>query len=199
MGMLEMDRLMFSQKAKLIELTNEFAVRDQDGNQVGIVRQEGQTLLKKIARFISSLDQLMTHRLAAYDADGSKVLEVVRPRKIFKSKVFVTDAAGQPVGSIQQQNVFGKIRFSFIGPGDEQLGGINAENWRAWNFSIVDAAGTEVGRITKKWAGVKELFTTADNYLFEVNPQTTGSLRTLALASAVGVDLALKQDAQGLG
>ena len=200
MGLLTTDRLVFSQKAKLIELTNEYAIRDEHGTQVGLMRQEGQSKLKKLARLVSSLDQFMTHTIAAYDADGSKVLELTRPRKFVKSKVLVKDGQGMPVGTIVQQNVFGKIRFSFEGPAGEPVGGINAQNWRAWNFSIVDPGGIEVGRITKKWAGLgKEMFTTADNYVFEIQPGMNGSLRTLALASAVGVDLALKQDARGLG
>jgi hypothetical protein len=42
------------------------------------------------------------------------------------------------------------------------------------------------------------LFTTADDYLLEVSGPTTPALRVLILASAAGVDLALKQDARGL-
>ncbi|HEX9713467.1 MAG TPA: phospholipid scramblase-related protein [Actinomycetota bacterium] len=200
MGLLEIDRLVFSQKAKLIELTNEYAIRDEQGQQVGTMRQEGQTKLKKIARLVSSLDQFMTHKVAAYEPDGRKVLELTRPAKFVKSKVRVADGEGAPVGTIVQRNVFGKIRFTFEGSNGEQLGGINAQNWRAWNFSIIDPTDREVGRITKKWGGVaKEMFTTADNYALELEPGVTGALRLMALASAVGVDLALKQDARGLG
>lgn len=200
MGLLGMERLVFSQKAKLIELTNEYAIRDEAGQQVGRMRQEGQSKLKKLARLVSSLDQFMTHTVAAYDADGSKVLELTRPAKWIKSKVHVRDGAGVEVGTIAQQNVFGKIRFTYVAADGRLLGGINAQNWRAWNFSIVDEADREVGRITKKWAGLgKEMFTTADNYVFEIEPAASGPLRVMALASAVGVDLALKQDARGLG
>ena len=81
----------------------------------------------------------------------------------------------------------------------QEIGEIQAENWRAWNFAIVDAAGSEVGRITKTWEGLaKTLFTTADDYLLEVSPTVSGPLRLLAFASAAGVDTALKQDSRGL-
>ena len=43
------------------------------------------------------------------------------------------------------------------------------------------------------------MFTTADDYLLEVPPDLSGPLRLPALASAVGMDTALKQDARGLG
>lgn len=198
--LLELDRLVFRQKGKLIELTNEYLIRDEDGNDVGLIRQEGQSALKKVARFVSSLDQFMTHTLAVYDAEGGKVLELTRPRKVFKSRLQVSDGNGQAVGEIMQKNVFGKIRFDLIGSSGPTLGQIRAENWRAWDFAIVDTSEREVARITKKCAGlVRAAFTTADNYVLEVQPNVGGELRLLILASAAGVDTALKQDPQGLG
>lgn len=198
-NLLELNRMFVNQKTKLIELTNEYKIRDEEGNEVGAIRQEGQSGLKKAARLIGSLDQFMTHTLAVYDGSGTKVLELTRPRKFIKSKLNVSDGAGRPVGQIAQQNAIGKIRFGLEGNG-VQLGEIRAENWRAWNFAIVDHTGQERARITKKWEGLaKNLFTTADNYLVEIDPSITGDFRLLVLAAAAGVDTALKQDARGLG
>ena len=62
-------------------------------------------------------------------------------------------------------------------------------------FHIADASGVEVARITKKWAGMLlEGFTTADNYVFTVEPTVQGPLRMLCFAAAAAVDLALKQN-----
>jgi len=199
MSLLDHNQIVINQKAKLIELTNEYKIHDTAGNEVGVIRQEGQSTLKKMARFVSSLDQFMTHKLAAYEADGSKVLELVRPRKIVKSTLEVYDGIGGLAGTIRQQNVFGKIRFGLHDAAGQKIGEIRAENWRAWNFSIVDVTDTEVGRITKTWEGfAKTIFTTADNYLLDVSPTLKGTLRMLVFASAVGVDTALKQDQRGL-
>jgi uncharacterized protein YxjI len=200
MTLLDHDRIIINQKAKLIELTNEYKIRDEQGADIGVIRQEGQSKLKKVARFVSSLDQFMTHRLGAYDADGTRVLELVRPRKFVKSTVQVSDGLGAPVGEIRQQNVFGKIRFGLHDTTGARVGEIQAENWRAWNFAIVDQTGAEIGRITKTWEGLaKTIFTTADDYALEISSAVRGSLRLLAFASAVGVDTALKQDSRGLG
>jgi uncharacterized protein YxjI len=199
MALLDHDRVVINQKAKLIELTNEYKIRDENGTDIGVIRQEGQSTLKKVARFVSSLDQFMTHKLGVYDADGTKVLELVRPAKFAKSKVEVHDGNGQKAGTIVQRNVFGKIRFGLVDAAGGDVGEIQAENWRAWNFAIVDTLGTEVGRITKTWEGLaKTVFTTADDYLLEIQPGLSGPLRLLAFASAVGVDTALKQDSRGL-
>ena len=108
----------------------------------------------------------------------------------------MNDGSGRPVGSIVQQNVFGKIRFGLEGQG-VKYGEIRAENWRAWNFSIVDHTEQERARITKTWEGfAKTLFTTADDYLLELDPSISGDFRLLVLASAAGVDTALKQDSR---
>lgn len=199
-NLLTLNRLIVNQKVKVIELTNEFRIRDENGNDVGYIRQEGQTALKKLARLVSSLDQFMTHKLSVYDAAGTKVLELERPRKFVKSKLIVTDGGGRKAGEIVQKNVFGKINFGLQDATGTPVGQIKAENWRAWNFAIVDQTDREIGRITKKWEGVvKAAFTTADNYLVEIDPSVTGDLRLLTLASAAGIDTALKQDARGLG
>lgn len=199
-SLLEMPRLVINQKAKLIELTNEFKIFDENGTEIGKIQQEGQSALKKVARLISSLDQFMTHTLSVYEGDGTKVLELTRPRKVLKSRLTVADGSGRPVGEIVQRNVFGKIRFDLVAADGRTLGQIRAENWRAWDFALVDATEREIGRITKKWEGLaKNIFTTADNYVLEIEPTVTGDLRLLLVASAAGVDTALKQDARGLG
>lgn len=165
---------------------------------MGPSARKGQSTLKKVARFASQLDQFMTHRLSVYDARGAKVLEMTRPRKVFKSRLVVIDGARRTVGEIVQRNVFGKIHFDLQDSRGNQLGQIRAENWVAWDFSIVDGGDREVARITKKWVGLtKATFTTADNYVVEVDPSLSGDLRLLVLASAVGVDTALKQDDRG--
>jgi uncharacterized protein YxjI len=198
-SLLDHERVIINQRPKLIELVNEYRIRDEDGADIGVIRQEGQSKLKKVARFVGNLDQFMTHKLAVYDATGGKVLELVRPRKFLKSKLEVSDGTGRTVGAIVQENVIGKIRFGFEDPSGLALGRIQAENWRAWDFAIVDSADREVGRITKTWEGLaKTLFTTADDYVLELSSAVAGPLRMLAFASAAAVDTALKQDARGL-
>jgi uncharacterized protein YxjI len=191
-------RLVFKQKVKLIEMNQEFKIWDETGAEAGTIKQEGQSALKKAARLVSSLDQYMSHTLAVYDMSGAKVCELTRPRKIFKSRLTVRDGTGRDAGTITQANVFGKIRFDLHRAAGESLGQIRAENWRAWNFSIVDSTQREIARITKKWEGLaKTMFTSADNYVLEVDSGVTGDLRLLVLASAAGVDVALKQDSRG--
>ena len=198
-GLIDQQLFVVNQKAKLLEINSEYAILDRNGMQIGAVRQVGQSTLKKVARVVSSLDQFFTHHLQVVDSANNVALTLTRPAKFVKSRVLVNDGAGQPVGEIVQKNVFGKIRFGLVVHGTE-IGSINAENWRAWNFSIQDATGAEVARITKTFEGVlKTAFTNADNYVVQVHRPLTDPLRQMVFASAVSVDTALKQDSRGFG
>jgi uncharacterized protein YxjI len=195
-SLFEQSVLLVSQKTKLIELTNEFAVYDGDGHQIGAVVEVGQSGLKKAMRLVSNFDQYLTHRLEVRDARGT-VLVLTRPAKLVKSRVLVHRPDGSPIGEIVQANVFGRIRFDLVA-GGSLVGAIQAENWRAWDFAITDAAGTEVARITKKWEGLaRTLFTTADRYVVLVHYRLPDPLASMVVASALTVDTALKQDDRG--
>ena len=189
--------LVVNQKAKLLEMNNEYAIHDQHGRQVGAVRQVGQSQAKKALRLLTSMDQFMTHKLEVVDHTGQVCLNLTRPAKVMKSRVQVTNGHFAEVGSIVQQNVIGKIHFG-LEAGGSTYGTIDAENWRAWNFSIKDHTGAEVARITKTFGGLTNaLFTQADHYVVHIHASLAEPLRSLVIAAAVSVDTALKQDNAG--
>jgi hypothetical protein len=190
--------LVVNQKTKIIELTNEYAVFDQNGGQIGSVVEVGQGVVKKAVRALTSWDQYLTHRLEVRDSTGTPRLMLVRPAKVFKSKVVVTRPDGTEIGSLVQRNMFGRINFALLDAGGAEVGALKAENWRAWNFSLVDHTDTEVARITKTWEGLaRTLFTSADNYVVQIHRQLPDPLGSLVVAAALTVDTALKQDSRG--
>ncbi len=190
--------LVVNQKAKLIEINQEFAIYDQQGQQIGAVRQVGQSTAKKVVRFVANVDQFFTHKFQVVDAQGQVVLALTRPRKFIKSRIIVEGGDGQELGQIVQQNVIGKIRFA-LESGGQRVGMLNGENWRAWNWNIQDTTGREIARITKTWEGLaKTMFTQADNYVVQIHEPLPQPLHSIVLASAFGIDTALKQDARGV-
>ena len=191
--------LVVNQKAKLIELNNQYGVFNKDGQQLAAVNQVGQNAAKKALRLLTNLDQFLTHKLEITDSQGRVVLKITRPAKVMKSTVIVSDGNDQEIGRIVQDNMIGKIHFS-LQAGGYTYGSIRAENWRAWNFRIEDHTGQEVARITKTFEGIaKTLFTTADNYVVQIHSVLPQPLNSLVVASALSVDTALKQDSRGLG
>lgn len=189
--------LVVHQKTKLVELSNQYSVYDQDGNVIASVNQVGQSSLKQAARLVSSLDQFLTHKLEITSPSGEVLLRLTRPKKIVKSSVIVSDADDNEIGRIVQRRAIGKIRFA-LESGGSTVGMIKAENWKAWNFRIEDADDREVARITKTFEGImRTAFTTADNYVVQIHQDIAEPLHSLVIASAVSVDTALKQDDRG--
>ncbi len=186
--------LVVNQKAKLIELSNEYKVFDANGTQIGAVRQVGQSKLKKIVRALFRFDMIMRHELHIVDNSGVTQLSVIKPRAWFRPKLLVHDRSGQTIGSIAIQLRLGKARFNLLDAAGTLVGTLHAENFRAWNFTMADAAGSEVAQITKTWEGLgKAMFTNADNYVVKINSALSEPLRSIAIASALGIDLILKQ------
>ncbi|MFG6491265.1 phospholipid scramblase-related protein [Microbacterium sp. P03] len=189
--------LVVNQKAKLFEKKAEYEVFNQLGHKVGGVREFGRSM----SRIVAGRDN-STKRLQIVDARGQPVLTLTRPATMLKSKVVVMREDGTTVGQIAQEN-FGvmasmlggrfNIRFRMESEG-EILGTINAESWRAWDFSVQDPRGNEIGRITKTWAGLgKQSFTKADNYVLEMYRQLEDPLLTLVISAALVVDTVLHQ------
>jgi uncharacterized protein YxjI len=115
--------------------------------------------------------------------------------------VIVRNANGAEVGQIVQKSIgiIGGARFDLQAAG-RSVGSIKADSWNAWDFGIQDGTGSEIARITKTWAGwAKERFTKADNYVVEIHKTLEEPLRSLVIAAALALDIALKQGQQTRG
>lgn len=186
--------LIVSQKRKVIEITNEYTIYGADGATLGAVVEVGQSSVRKAIRLMTNYDQFLTHRLEVRDNNQQVLLQLTRPAKVMKSSVIVQDPQGNEIGRLIQRNVFGKIRFG-LEAGGREVGSLNAENWRAWNFALLDVNGTEIARVTKTWEGLlTTMFTTADNYAVNIHYDLPEPLRSLCVAAALTIDTALKQD-----
>ncbi|MDN3495278.1 phospholipid scramblase-related protein [Planococcus sp. APC 4015] len=189
--------LVVNQKAKLFEKKAEYAVFNQQGEKVAGVREFGKSMTS-----IAVGRENATKRLQIVDAAGLPLLTVTRPATVWKSKVIVARADGDPVGQIVQESlglmasVLGgrfNVRFAMESDG-HTLGSIDAESWRAWDFSVQDPHGTEIARITKTWAGLgKQSFTKADNYVLEMHRPLVDPLLTLVITAALVIDTTLHQ------
>jgi uncharacterized protein YxjI len=182
--------LIVKQKLKLIELRNQFSVYDGGGRQVGVVEQATQSPLAFLARLFTSLDVALPITLEIRGPGGTELL-VQKPWFTWTCRVVRPD--GTVLGDIAKRIRLGKARFSLRAPGGAELGDVRAENWRAKDFSVRAAGGQEVARVTKKWAGLRELFTDADTYVIEVRPDLGDPLRSLAVASCLVIDTIMKQ------
>ena len=183
--------LIVKQRLKLVELRNEYAVLDQHGRQIGAVFQATQSPLAFMARVFTSWDVALP--ITLHIVGPGTVPELVVHKPWFTWRCRVTRPDGQPLGEITKQVRFGKARFTLLDPRGAQLGEVRAHNWRAKDFSVLDGAGQPIARVTKRWAGLRELFTDADTYVVEVSPWAVDPLRGLAVATCLVIDVVMKQ------
>lgn len=126
--------------------------------------------------------------------EGAPVLRVTRGVSVFLSRVHVADDEGEELGSFQQKLFSIGGKFELLSVDEEPLAMLTGK-WTGWNFRFTRGS-EEVARVSKKWAGVgKELFTTADNYMLEIDESVPpgAPLRALILSSVLCIDMVLKE------
>jgi uncharacterized protein YxjI len=190
-GLLAHAKFVVDQKAKLIELRNEYSIYDDYGNRIGSVAQVGQSVLTRLVRLLTKADSLLSVKLEIREANGAVALLLHKPA--LRITCVVSRPNGAMVGSIAAKIRLGKARMAITDPAGSVLGEVRAENLRAWNFNVQDASGRLIARVDKKWAGARELFTTADKYRVELDPNLPDPLRSLVVASCLAIDTLLKQ------
>jgi uncharacterized protein YxjI len=183
--------LIVKQKLKLVELRNDYAVLDQSGRQIGAVVQAAQSPLAFLARVFTSWD--VTLPITLHILGPGAVTELIVHKPWFTWRCQVVRPDGVVLGEITKQIRLGRARFSLLDPRGAQLGEVRARNWRAKDFSVLDGAGQPIARVTKRWAGLRELFTDADTYVVEVSPAAVDPLRSLAVATCLVIDVVMKQ------
>jgi hypothetical protein len=183
--------LVVRQRLKLVELRNDYDVFDPGGRQLGAVVQATQSPLAFLARLFTSWDVTLPTTLHIFGPGGQLELVVHKPWFTWRCQVLRPD--GQPLGEITKQVRLGRARFALLDPRGARLGEVRAHNWRAKDFSVLDAAGQAIARVTKRWAGLRELFTDADTYVVEVSPAAVDPLRSLAVATCLVIDVVMKQ------
>lgn len=179
--------LIVNQRAKLMEASSQYKVFDQHGQPIGAVVQTGQSGFGKAVRMLTRYDALMPVRLEVHDTAGPQFV-VHKPVSLWKSRIQVTTPDETAIGEIAQENVWGKLRFTFLA-GGRKVGHLAAENLRGWDYRITDALGTELARVNKQYAGLaKTLFTEADNYAVRIHQPLQGPMAALVLGSALTID-----------
>ena len=186
--------LVVNQKAKLIEVNAEYAVYDQQGRQIGSVREVGQSMLRNAVSVAPKSSGKRT--LQIVDQNGQILVTLTRPANVAKSRVIVRHANGAEIGQIVQKTfgILGKVRFDLVG-GGQTLGSLSADSWGVWDFNIQNMVGSEVARITKgRTAFGGKTSTKKDKYVVEIYEELADPLRSLVVAAALAIDTVLRQN-----
>jgi len=127
--------------------------------------------------------------------DGHVLLSISRGVTLLHAPVRVTDGVGKQIGLFKSKLFSIGGGFHVLDELQQPVAEIKGD-WKGWNFRFLTSDGSEIGKVTKKWAGLgKELFTSADNYIIALSE--TAAIRPeaapLLLAAGLAIDTVFKE------
>ena len=181
------------EKIEVFKLSNAYKVYDGQGQEIGAIQEHKSFFNVILDMFLS--DSMMPFELNILNADGKRIAQLKRGLTLLRSKVRIFNEAGAPIGSFKHMFSLVNPKFILMDNEGREIATIKGD-WAAWNFEITDTAGQRIGRVDKKWDGLaKELFTTADKYVVNIEPSVTDENQRIAIASvAAAIDMILKEE-----
>lgn len=180
------------EKVQVLTFSNGYKVYDESGKEIGYIKENMPASRVILSLFLSK--QMLPFTLEVYNNDGKIIASLTRGFTFFMSKMKVLDENGSQIATIKQK--FGlKPKFELLDMNENKIAHIQG-NWTAWEFNITDGGSTQLGSISKKFAGfAREFFTDADKYIVNIEPSVTNEAQRIAIAStAAAIDMIMKEN-----
>lgn len=178
----------------IFKAANNYDIFDPNTQQLTMTcREERLGIFTKMLRF-TDYKRATPFDIEIKTADGRKVLTVKRGISIFLSNVEVFDENNVLVGRFKQKFFSIGGKFDVFDAADNVVCSLKGK-WTSWNFDFI-RGDMKLANVSKKWAGLgKEMFTSADNYMLEIEPTVpqNDSARLLILAAVMCIDMVLKE------
>ncbi|MBR0046572.1 MAG: hypothetical protein IJP75_06775 [Bacteroidaceae bacterium] len=174
------------------KLSNTYRVYNDKGEDIGAIQEHKNFLHFMLGIFLP--DKMMPFELHVLNEDGKCIAQLKRDITFFTSIVRVFDANNRFLAAVKQKFTLMKSHFSILNYKGQIIATIKGD-WKAWKFIITDKTEQPIGSVNKQWNGIaKELFTTADKYIVNINPQVTDEKTRMSIASvAAAIDMILKE------
>jgi uncharacterized protein YxjI len=178
----------------IFKAANNYDIYDPESNQIIMVcREENLGFFTKIFRF-SDYKRMTPFDIEIRTEAGQKILSIKRGVSFFLSKVSVYDEKDNLVGLFKQKFFSIGGKFDVLDTNENVVCTLKGK-WTSWDFKFMKD-NVELAHVAKKWAGLgKELFTSADNYMLQINDQVPADnpVRILILAAVMCIDMVLKE------
>lgn len=191
--MLDRKTYVIKERPGVLKLTDTYDILDPDtGQQIGIAKEEPPGAVKYLRLAINN--KFLPTIVNVYEREGEPpILSIHRGVAFFRPKVHVSTRE-QTIGYFKRQFSI-RASFGIYDMQDNEIGTVKGD-WKGWNFQLLGRGGEELGRVTKKWAGLaRELFTTADTYVIALSDAAVGrrDVAQLLLAAGLAVDTVFKE------
>jgi len=186
---------MVKERVGFLKLVDTYDIFDLASSaQLGIATEAPSTLIK-FARLLINKRLLPTSIEVRANVGGPVLLTISRGVNFWRAQVLVLDQSGRQIGSLRSKPFSLGGAFEVFDAQGARVAEIKGD-WKGWNFTLRGPNGEELGKVTKKWAGIgKELFTTADNYVIALNETAAHTRESVAmlLAAGLAVDTVYKE------
>lgn len=165
----------------------------ESGTKILECREPNLGFFTKIFRF-TDYKRMTPFHIQITTPESKKVIGIKRGITFFRSDVEVFDENNTLVGTFKQKFFSIGGKFQIYDPSENLICSLKGK-WTSWDFQFMKD-DKELARVTKKWAGLgKELFTSADNYILEINPNVpeNDKVRILIMAAVMCIDMVLKE------
>lgn len=180
----------------MFKAVNHYDMLDPDSGQMVLeCREENLHWFAKILRFTDDWKRITPFDMNIRLPGGQTVVRVKRGWSFLLSSVDVFDGNGQRLGGFKQKFFSIGGAFKVMDAQDRPVFELKGK-WTSREFKFLAEGNRELGSVTKKWSGIgKELFTTADNYVLQIDPSVGAEdpARKLILAAVVCIDMVLKE------
>jgi len=198
--MLEADKFMIKEQVKYLSSHATYHIFDGATREhIGTAEEKIGTFTKLMRWFVSK--SLMPTRVEVREKpDDALVFTIRRGFYIFRSRVEVHTADGELLGYFKSKvftigggfHVYDKDNNHFA----EVKGNLIGFKYRV----LTPDHKVELGRVSKEWGGIaKELFTSADTYMIDMNDDLKDDpmAKMLVLAAALATDMIFKAETKG--
>ncbi|MCF7957000.1 MAG: RNAase [Phycisphaerae bacterium] len=194
LDVLERNLFFVKEHVGMFKAANNYDVLDPETGQIILeCREDSLGFITKILRF-TDYKRMTPFDVTIRTPDGQQAVRVKRGISIFRSRVSVYDENDELIGTFQQKLLSIGGKFALLDRDDHEVCMLKGK-WTGWDFRFVDGED-EFAHVSKKWSGLgKELFTSADNYILEIDPNVPADnpIRQLIIAAVMCIDMVLKE------
>lgn len=192
MNFFESNSYFIDEKVNFFKFENAYQIYNDKGENIGMIKQKlsaGQKILRLLLN-----KAMLPFLLEIRNSENQLEASISRGWTFLMSKITIKNAQGLVIGTINQKFKLFKPTFKIYNPSQVLIAEINGD-WKAWNFNIIDPSNNQIGSISKKWAGaMQELFTSADKYNVNIDPNYSNMENKIAILSgAITIDMVLKE------
>lgn len=193
--LLNRNAYLIRERVAMLKLTDHYDILDPEtGEELGFAREE-LTGFEQLLRLFAHKQMLPTKVVIRESEGADPVVVLSRGFTFLWSKVSVFDENGKEVGFFRSKVFSWGGGFTVHDPAGTQIADVKGD-WKGWSFTMTDQRGNQLGQVNKQWAGaMKELFTSADNYLITLDESISSNpgLAALLLAAGLAIDIVFKE------